>query len=406
MGIVDRLKKAWNVFSYEDRTYASLPDYGPSHSIKPDRTRLTYSNERSLISSIYTRIGMDVSDIELKHVRVDENEQFMEQMPSGLNDCLLVEANLDQAARMFRQDLVMTMLDQGVAAVVPVDTTVNPKNTGSYDIKTMRVGIVTQWYPEHVKVQLYRQSTGQREEVTLAKRNVAIIENPMYSVMNEPNSTLQRLIRKLNLLDTIDDQMGSGKLDLIIQLPYVIKSEERRKAAEKRRQDIEFQLRSSKYGIAYTDGTERITQLNRPAENNLLEQIESLTRKLYSELGLTEEVFNGTADERTMLNYHNRTIGPILDAISEEMNRKFLTRTARAQLQRISYFRNPFKLIPVDELANMADKFTRNEILTSNEVRGLISFRPAKTPEADELRNKNLPKPEGEGEEGEDQNGT
>ena len=397
MAILDRLKNAWNVFRFEEKQQQKSVYYGPSDSFKPDRSRLTYTNERSLISSIYTRLSMDVSDVEIRHVRTDENEQFQETIQSGLNECLNIEANLDQGARAFRQDMAMTLFDQGVIAVVPVDTTINPVDTGGYDIRTLRVGVITQWYPEHVRVQLYRQSTGQREEVTLPKTSVAIVENPLYSVMNEPNSTLQRLIRKLNLLDAVDEQSGSGKLDLIIQLPYVIKSDARREQAEKRRQDIEFQLKSSKYGIAYTDGTEKITQLNRPAENNLMGQIEYLTELLYNQLGLTKGIFDGSASEQELLNYHSRTIAPILDAITEGLNRTFLTRTARTQNQKIAYFRDPFKLVPIADLANLADKFTRNEILTSNEIRGLVGFKPVNTEAANELRNKNLPIKDEEG---------
>lgn len=398
MAILDRLKNAWNTFANEDKALTKAPEYlGPVASFKPDRSRMTYTNERSLVSSIYTRLSMDVSDVELRHIRVDENEQFIENIDSGMNECFNVEANLDQGARAFRQDMALTLFDQGVIAIVPVDTTVNPINNNTYDIRTMRVGVITQWYPEHVRVQLYRQSTGQREEVTLPKSAVAIVENPLYMVMNEPNSTLQRLIRKLNLLDAVDEQSGSGKLDLIIQLPYVIKSEARRQQAEARRNDIEFQLKSSKYGIAYTDGTEKITQLNRPAENNLMGQIEYLTELLYSQLGLTKSVFDGTASEQEMLNYHNRTIAPIMDAITEALTRTFLTRTARSQKQRVAYFRDPFKLVPVTDLADLADKFTRNEILTSNEVRGIVGFKPVNTEAANELRNKNLPVEDQEG---------
>lgn len=398
MAILDRLKNAWNTFANEDKSLAKAPEYlGPVSSFKPDRSRMMYTNERSLVSSIYTRLSMDISDIELRHIRVDENDQFIENINSGMNDCFNVEANLDQGARAFRQDIALTLFDQGVIAIVPVDTTINPINNNTYDIRTMRVGVITQWYPEHVRVQLYRQSTGQREEVTLPKTAVAIVENPLYMVMNEPNSTLQRLIRKLNLLDAVDEQSGSGKLDLIIQLPYVIKSEARRQQAEQRRQDIEFQLKSSKYGIAYTDGTEKITQLNRPVENNLMGQVEYLTELLYSQLGLTKTVFDGTASEQEMLNYHNRTIAPIMDAISESLTRTFLTRTARSQKQRVAYFRDPFKLVPITDLSDLADKFTRNEILTSNEVRSIVGFKPVNTEAANELRNKNLPVDDQEG---------
>lgn len=394
--IGDRLKHAWNAFTNqksEDEEY-SYQNYGVSYGGRADKTRRTTSNERSLVSSIFTRVGIDVAAVDMRHVRLDENEQYLETINSGLNYCLTVEANLDQAARAFRQDMAMTMFDKGVIAIVPVDTDINPEMTGGYDIKTLRVGEIVEWFPEHVRVSLYNQKTGKRQEVKLSKHVVAIVENPLYSVMNEPNSTLQRLIRKLNLLDAVDEASSSGKLDLIIQLPYVIKSEARKQQAEQRAKDIEFQLQGSKYGIAYTDGTERITQLNRPAENNMLAQVEYLTKMLYSQLGVTEEVFNGTADEKTMLNYYNRTIEPILGAISEAIARTFLTKTARTQLQSIIYIRDPFKLVAISDVAEIADKFTRNEILSSNEVRGIIGFKPSKDPKADELSNKNLPAPE------------
>jgi len=397
--IGDRLKHAWNAFTNpkdEEEAY-SYQSYGTSYGGRADKTRRTTSTERSLVSSIFTRVGIDVAAVDMRHVRLDENDQYLETINSGLNYCLTVEANLDQAARAFRQDIAMTMFDKGVIAIVPVDTDINPELSGGYDIKTMRVGEIVEWFPEHVRVSLYNQKTGKRQEVKLSKYTVAIVENPLYSVMNEPNSTLQRLIRKLNLLDAVDEASSSGKLDLIIQLPYVIKSEARKQQAEQRAKDIEFQLQGSKYGIAYTDGTERITQLNRPAENNMLSQVEYLTKMLYSQLGVTEEVFNGTADEKTMLNYYNRTIEPILGAISEAIARTFLTKTARTQLQSVVYIRDPFKLVAISDVAEIADKFTRNEILSSNEVRGIIGFKPSKDPKADELTNKNLPAPEAAG---------
>lgn len=391
--VTNRLKHAWNAFMNIKPTddldvYYSAPvTYGP----RPDRAKYRITNDRSIISAIYTRIGIDVAQIAIKHVRIDENGRYLSDIPSGINECLTVEANIDQAARAFRQDIAMTLFDRGTIAIVPVDTTINPEISGSFDVKTMRVGEITAWFPEHVRVSVFNQDRGKREEVLLPKRFVAIVENPLYTVMNEPNSTLQRLIRKLNLLDSIDELTSSGKLDLIIQLPYVIKSEARRQAAEQRRLDIEHQLSGSKYGIAYTDGTEKITQLNRPAENNLLAQIEYLTKQLYSQLGLTEEVMLGTADEKTMLNYYNRTIEPILVAITEEMHRTFLTKTARTQGQAIVFLREPFRLVPIGEIAEIADKFTRNEILTSNEIRAIVGFKPAKDKNADKLQNSNMP---------------
>lgn len=352
------------------------------------------TNERSVIISVYNRIAMDVAAIGMQHVRLDENKRFVTEVDSGLNNILSLEANIDQTHRTFIQDIVMSMFDEGVVAVVPVDTTLDPKISGSYDIQTMRTGRILQWFPQHVRVKLYNDNTGKQEELTLPKSQVGIIENPLYSVMNEPNSTLKRLLKKLSILDAIDEQSGSGKLDLIIQLPYVIKTEARRKQAEERRKDIEVQLSGSKYGIAYTDGTERVTQLNRPAENNLMTQIQYLTSMLYSQLGLTEGVFNGTADEATMLNYHNRTVYPIINAIMDEFKRKFLTKTARSQKQSIMCFKDAFSLVPASQLADIADKFTRNEILTSNEVRSIIGYKPSNDPEADKLRNKNLNKTE------------
>lgn len=392
--LTDRIKHAWNAFLNQDENdrhfdYSSGPvSYS---SVRPDRPRFSISNERSIISSIYTRLSIDISAVEIRHVRMDDAGRYKEDMVSGLNECLTLEANIDQGARQFRQDIAYTLFNEGVAAIVPVDTTLNPSKSGGYEIKTMRVGKVVSWMPQHVRVSLYNEKTGKREEITLEKKFVAIVENPLYSVMNEPNSTLQRLIVKLNLLDAIDKQSSSGKLDLIIQLPYVIKSEARKQQAEQRRKDIEFQLAGSQYGIAYTDGTEKITQLNRPAENNLLGQIEYLTEMLYSQLGLTEAVMNGTADEKAMLNYHNRTVEPVVEAIVEAMRRTFLTATARSQRQSIAYFRNPFKLVPVENIAEIADKFTRNEIVSANEIRQVIGFKPSTDPKADELRNSNMP---------------
>jgi Phage portal protein len=390
-----RIKHAWNAFtSPEDRFLSQPYSMGMSYGSRPYGTILRISNERSIISSIYTRLAIDIAAVDIRHVRLDENEKYLETIDSGLNKCLTLEANIDQAARAFRQDIVMSLFDKGVAVIVPVDTSIDPQSTsGGYDITTMRVGEIVQWYPRHVRVSLYNDILGRREELTLTKESVAIIENPLYTVMNEPNSTLQRLIRKLNLLDSIDEASGSGKLDLIIQLPYVIKSEARRQQADQRRKDIEMQLKGSQYGIAYTDGTERVTQLNRPAENNLLGQIEFLTGMLYSQLGLTVAVFDGTADEKTMINYYNRTIDPILASITEALKRSFLTKTARTQLQSIEYYRDPFKLVSISDLAEIADKFTRNEILSSNEFRSIVGFKPADDPNADKLLNKNLPIP-------------
>lgn len=395
MAITERFKDAWNAFVKAETDFRGYEQLGSvSYGRPPDRMQLRFSNERSIVSSIYTRIGIDVSGVGIRHISLDENGRYAKDVVSTLNECLTLEANVDQSPRAFRQDIVSTLFDKGVAAIVPVDTSVNPFDTDSYDIHTLRVGEVTTWYPNHVRVNVYNELRGLREEVTLEKRFVAIIQNPLYSVMNEPNSTLQRLIRKLNLLDSVDEQSSSGKLDLIIQLPYVIKSEARRNQAEQRRKDIEFQLKGSQYGIAYTDGTEKITQLNRPAENNLLKQVEYLTEMLYSQLGITVAVMDGTADEKTMLNYHNRTIEPILDAIVESMERTFVGRAGVKKRQRIRYFRDPFKLVPVSDLAEIADKFTRNEILTSNEIRGFMGIPPAQDPKADELVNSNMPQPQ------------
>lgn len=387
----DDIQHGWSPFDDVNERINAQAGYGVSYGVRPFALRLNSAMNKSIIGSIYNRIGIDVAAVDIQHVRLDENRRWAETLDSGLNNCLTLEANIDQGARAFRQDIVMTLFEKGVIAIVPVDTTVNPNNSSSYDIKSLRVGHIVQWFPRHVRVSLYNDKTGLREEVTVAKETVAIVENPLYTVMNEPNSTLQRLIRKLDLLDAVDEQSGSGKLDLIIQLPYVIKSEARKQQAEQRRQDIEMQLKGSKYGIAYADGTEKITQLNRPAENQLMKQVEFLTTMLYGQLGLTEEVFNGTADEKVMLNYYNRTIEPILAAITQAMTRTFLTKTARTQRQSIEFFRDPFKLVAVSDLAEIADKFTRNEIMTSNEFRPLVGMKPVKDPKADELRNKNLP---------------
>ena len=390
MGIFDVLRHSWDVFRNREPTYYNI---GSSSTYRPDRIRTFIRNEQSIVTSIYTRIALDVASINIRHCRVDENGRFKEYISSGLDNCLNLEANIDQTGRAFKQDIVESMFDEGVVAIVPVDTTMNPTKTGSYDIQTMRTGKILEWYPEHVKVQLYNQKTGYREELILPKRIVGIIENPMYSIINEPNSTMQRLIRKLTLLDRVDETTSSGKLDMIIQLPYVIKSDSRRKEAEKRKKDIEEQLKGP-YGIAYVDGTEKIIQLNRPVENNLMKQVEYLRNELYSQLGITQEVLNGTSDEQTMLNYNSRTIEPIVSAITDEMTRKFLTKTARSQSQTIMFFRDPFRLVPVNNIAEIADKFTRNEILTSNEIRGVIGFKPSDDPKADKLINSNLNQPD------------
>lgn len=385
-----RIKNAWNVFTSRDPTEQPVfHDYGISYGYRPDRIRLTRGNERSIVNAVYNRIAIDVASIDVKHVKTDENDVFIEEIDSFLNDILQTEANIDQTGRNLMIDAVISLLDEGVIAIVPVDID-EDEETDSFDVLSLRVAKIIQWYPEHVKVRVYNEKTGYKQDIVINKRSVCVVENPFYSVMNEPNSTLQRLIRKLNLLDAIDEQTGSGKLDIIIQLPYVIKTEARKKQAEDRRKDIEAQLAGSKYGIAYTDGTERITQLNRPAENNLLTQIEYLTSMLYSQLGITEEVLNGTADEKTMLNYYNRTIEPIMSAIVDEMKRKLLTWNARKEGQSIKFFRNPFKLVPVTEMAEIADKFGRNEILTPNEIRGIVGFKPSDDPQANELRNRNI----------------
>ena len=391
MAFSDRLQHAWNAFLNKDPT----PRYNYGEyisSYNPYRTRLTRGNERSIVTSVYNRIALDVAAIDMYHAKLDDDGRFIETIESGLNECLTLSANIDQTAKSFMQDVVMSMMDEGCVAIVPVDTTINPNVSGSYDINSLRVGQILEWHPQQVKVRLYNDKIGQKEDLLLPKNMVAIIENPLYAVINEPNSTMQRLIRKLNLLDVIDEQSGSGKLDLIIQLPYVIKSEARRQQAENRRKAIEMQLSGSKYGIAYTDGTEKITQLNRPVENNLMKQIEYLTSMLYSQLGITQTILDGTADDKTMLNYYNRTIEPIVSAIVDEMKRKFLTKTARTRNQDIVYFRDPFKLVPVNDLAEIADKLTRNEIATSNEIRQIMGWKPSKDPDADKLRNKNLNK--------------
>lgn len=386
--IGSRFKKAWNIFRNKDPSY-EYQDLGISYSYRPERIRFTRGNERTIVTSIYNRIALDVSSITLQHVRLDENDRYLSMINSGLNNCLTLEANIDQTSREFIQDVVMSMFDEGCVAIVPIDTDVDPE-ISSFDINTMRTGKILEWYPRHVKVRVYNDQTGHREDVVCSKESVAIIENPFYSIMNEPNSMVQRLIRKLNLLDVVDEQTSSGKLDLIIQLPYIIKTDARRQQAEKRARDIEDQLASSKYGIAYTDGTEKITQLNRSVENNLLKQIEYLTNLVYGQLGITTSIMDGTADERTMLNYNNRTVEPIISAIVNSMKRRFLTKTARTQKQSIVFFRDPFRLVPVTDLAEIADKFTRNEIMTSNEIRQIVGMKPSDDPSADELRNKNL----------------
>ena len=387
-----RLKHAFNAFMNRDPTYGK-ESMGPGYSMRPDRSRLTRGNERSIVTSIYNRIAIDVAAININHCRVDENQRLVENIDSTLNTCLNLEANIDQTGRAFMQDVVMSLLDEGCVAIVPVEASIDPAVSSSYDIWSMRTGKILEWHPEHVRVRVYNEKTGCREDITVPKKTVAIVENPLYAVMNEPNSTMQRLIRKLNLLDAVDEQSGSGKLDMIIQLPYVIKTEARRKQADKRIKDIEDQLKGP-YGIAYTDGTEKIVQLNRPIENNLMKQIEYLTNMLYSQLGITQTVLDGTADEQTMLNYYSRTIEPIISAIVDEMKRKFLTKTARTQMQTIKFFRDPFRLVPVGNIAEIADKLTRNEILTSNEIRQIIGMKPSDDPKADQLINSNLNQPE------------
>lgn len=400
MSFGSRLKHAWNAFT--GNVQMNYRDLGMSHSYRADRPRMSRGNERSIVTSVYNRIALDVAALNVQHVRLDENGRFLSVIDDGLNNCLTLEANVDQTARSFVQDVVISMFDEGSVAIVPVDTTTDPNVSGSYDIQSLRVGQILDWYPQHIRARVYNEQTGRKEDIVVPKSAVAIIENPLYAVINEPNSTMQRLIRKLNLLDVIDEQSGSGKLDLIIQLPYVIKTEARRQQAENRRKDIENQLSGSKYGIAYTDGTEHITQLNRSVNNNLMSQIEYLTSMLYSQLGITQSILDGTADEKTMLNYNNRTIEPIISAIVDEMKRKFLTKTARSQHQSISFFRDPFKLVPVNDIAEIADKFTRNEIMTSNEIRQAVGMKPSEDPRADELRNKNLSAPSGSNQQSEE----
>ena len=394
MNLVDRLKHSWNAFTGRDAITGYYPSIGGGYSYRPDRPRLTRGNERSIVTSVYNRIALDVAAINIQHCKLDENGRFISTVDSKLNECLTLEANIDQTGRAFIHDVVMSMLDEGSVAIIPTDTTLDPKITSSYDILSMRTGKILEWYPKHVKVRLYNERTGKKEELILPKNTIGIIENPLFAVMNEPNSTMQRLIRKLNILDAIDEQSGSGKLDLIIQLPYVIKTEARRQQAENRRKDIEMQLAGSKYGIAYTDGTERITQLNRSVDNQLMKQIEYLTSMLYSQLGITQAILEGTADEQAMLNYNSRTVEPIVSAIVDEMKRKFLSKTARTQNQSIAFFRDPFKLVPINNIADIADKFTRNEILTSNEIRQIIGMKPSDDPKADQLINSNLNHPE------------
>lgn len=392
MSLGSRLKHAWNAFMNRAPTI----NYYGGNSYRPSQRRFGRGVDRSIVTSIFNRIAMDAAAVKIRHVRLDENERFVDEIPSGLNECLSLEASIDQSGRSFIQDAVMSMLDEGCVALVPIDTDDEPTITAAYDILTIRTGRIMDWFPQHVQVNVYNDRTGEREDLIMPKREVAILENPFYAVMNEPNSTLQRLVRKLNLLDAVDEQSSSGKLDLIIQLPYVIKSEARRKQAEQRRKDIEDQLAGSKYGIAYTDGTERVVQLNRPVENNLMSQIEYLTSMLFSQLGITQSILDGSADDKTMLNYYSRTIEPILSVITDELKRKFLTRTARSQGQSIEFFRDPFKLVPVNDIAEIADKFTRNEIMTSNEIRQTVGMKPSNDPKADELRNSNLSAPKEE----------
>lgn len=388
LNLSTRLAHAWNAFTSRDPTQYIIT--GPGYSSRPDRPRLSRGNEKSIATSIFNRIALDASSVNIKHCRLDKNGRYVEDIDSGLNNCLNLEANKDQTGRAFIQDVVLSMLDEGCVALVPVETTIDPKSSNSYQIDSMRTGKITEWYPDMVRVRLYNDRTGEKEEILLPKNQVAIIENPLYAVVNEYNSTMQRLIRKLSLLDVTDEQTASGKLDLIIQLPYVIKTEARREQVERRRKDIINQLAGSQYGIAYTDGTEKITQLNRSLENNLLKQVEYLTNMVYSQLGITQSVLDGTADEKTMLNYMNRTVEPIISAIVDELKRKFLTKTARSQLQSIVYFRDPFRLVPVNDIAEIADKLTRNEIMTSNEIRQIVGMQPSKDPKADKLVNSNI----------------
>lgn len=391
-----RLKHAWNAFTNKDPTGFYRRDLGSAYYYRPDRPRMTRGNERSIVASIFNRIALDVASLDIKHCRLDASGRYLEDIDSSLNNCFTIESNIDQTPRAFIQDVVLSMFDEGCVAIVPVDTTINPDITQAFDVNSLRTGKILEWYPAHVKVRVYNDKTGNKEDIILPKKSVGIVENPLFSVINEPNSTVQRLIRKLNLLDAIDEQSSSGKLDLIIQLPYTIKSETRRQQAEDRRKDIEMQLTGSKYGVAYTDATEKVTQLNRPIENNLLKQIEYLTSMANAQLGITQTILDGTADDKTMLNYYNRTIEPIISAIVDEMKRKFLSKTARSQRQTIKFFRDPFKLVPVNDIAEIADKFTRNEIMSSNEIRQVVGMPPSNDPKADELRNSNISRPEEE----------
>lgn len=395
MSLGSRVQSAWNAFFNKDPTtdISNAIDIGAGYASRPDRVKFTRGNEKSIVTAVFNRIALDTAAVSIEHVRLDENDRYIYSMPSKLNNCLTLEANIDQTGRALIQDVVMSMLDEGCIAIVPTDTTYDPNKTDSYDIAELRVGKIITWYPSMVQVRVYNERTGKKEDIILPKKVVAIIENPLYAVVNEPNSTLKRLVYKMNLLDVLDERNSSGKLDLIIQLPYIVKTEARKQQAENRRKSIEDQLVGSKYGIAYTDGTERITQLNRPVENNLSSQVNDLTSMLYSQLGITDTILNGTADEKTMMNYYSRTIEPILSAITLEMKRKFLTKTARSQKQSIVFFKDPFKLVPVADIASIADTFTRNEIMTSNEVRQIIGMKPANDPSADELRNKNLSVP-------------
>lgn len=392
MGFTNKLIHAWNAFTDKStEQFNSWSTYGQSYGLRPDRPRMRATNDKSIIASIYNQIGIDVAGVDIRHVNLDDEERFVSYRKSKLDKCLTKSANIDEGARAFKQNMAMTLFEQGTIAIVPVDTSGDPFLSDNYEVKTLRVGEIVSWYPEHVRVSVYNEKTGRKEEITLSKRFVAVVENPLYAVMNETSGTLQRLIRKLALLDSIDEQVGSGKLDLIIQLPYVVKSEARKQQAEQRRKDIEVQLQGSKYGIAYTDGTERITQLNRPAENNMLKQVEFLTSQLYAQLGLTEEVFRGTADEKTMLNYYNRTIEPILTAITQAMERVFISKTGQTQGQAIRFFRDPFKLLSLSDVAELADKLIRNEIMTANEFRAVLGLKPSPDAKADQLRNPNMP---------------
>lgn len=388
-----RLRHAFNAFMNRDPTL-DYTNTGPGYSTRPDRPRFTRGNERTIVTSIYNRIALDVASININHCRVDGDGRFVEAISSSLNNCLNLEANIDQTGRAFVQDVVMSMLDEGCVAIVPIDTSIDPANSSSYDILSMRTGKILEWYPQHVKVRIYNEKTGEKEDIKLAKEYVAIVENPLYAVINEHNSTMQRLMRKLALLDSMDERTSTGKLDMIIQLPYIIKSKARREEADRRRKELEDQLSGSTYGIGYVDGTERIVQLNRPLDNNLMKQVEYLTNQLYSQLGITQSILDGSANEQEMLNYHTRTIEPIISAIVDEMKRKFLTKTARTRLQTIKFFRDPFKLAPISNIAEIADKFTRNEVLTSNEVRQIIGMKPSNDPKADQLRNSNLNHPD------------